>query len=158
MKIQIAIGASCVVACACSLATAQVDSPSPYTSEFRFPSQPDWVEGEELTAALGDSYVIPTGMMFGEGSDFWFGNSADDKSIPDIDGTDVDYIAMNSIFGLEKGLWYKYEAPGNGESTPGNVYQYTMVFDVYIAGDTPDGVIGLWQGNGTNYKQCRVIH
>ena len=157
MKIQIAIGASCVVACACSLATAQVDSPSPYTSEFRFPAQPDWVEGEELTPALGDSYVIPTGMMFGEGSDFWFGNSADDKSIPDIDGTEVDYIAMNAIFGLDKGLWYKYEAPGNGESTPGNVFQYTMVFDVFIPGDTPDGVIALWQGNATNYNNAELF-
>ena len=100
MKIQIAIGASTVVACACSLATAQVDSPSPYTSEFRFPAQPDWVEGEQLTAALGDSYVIPNGMMFGEGADFWFGNSADDKSIPDIDGTEVDFVkeGLNEAF------------------------------------------------------------
>ena len=142
--------ASAVVLGFAAVATAQVASPTGYTSEYNFPAQMDWVDGEPLVAARGDSILTPTGMTFGEGADFWFGNSATDPTVPGIDGQDVDYIAMNGIFGAERGLRIDVYAPGNSDGGNGNIFEFTFVFDVFVPAKTGSGLIGLWQGNATN--------
>ena len=119
--------------------------PTAGTAEWRFDDVNPAV-GTPLEAAHGDSTMTPRGMV--EGTDWQLGRS-DGDTVPHIDGVETGYIMLDNVYGVGSGLETYYLAPGNGGGGCCDVFQFTIIQDLFIPADQFE-LQCLWQGNATN--------
>jgi len=69
---------------------------------------------------------------------------------------------LNSVWGKGRGLRTILDAPGNGDGFPTDIYEFTLIYDVFIpaTGDPPapaGNYQALWQGNANNANDAEFF-
>ncbi|MCH2161874.1 MAG: metallophosphoesterase family protein [Phycisphaerales bacterium] len=119
--------------------------PTVDTAEWRF-DDASFAVNQTLHAAHGNSIMTPRNMTLG---DDWDAGVTDNISIPHINGMPTSYIMLDNVYGANTGLEVEYDAPANGGGATGDVYHFTIIYDLFIPEDQME-LQCLWQGNDTN--------
>ena len=131
--------------------TTSKDFPTQGSSEWRF-ADANPTTGQDLQPAFGTSRLIPLGMTLG--SDWSLGTTG--GAVPDIAGQQASFIRLDNVSGPNTGLQTWFDAPANGGGGTGDLYHFTLIWDLFLDSSQVD-LQALWQGNATNSNDAELF-
>lgn len=126
--------------------------PTVGTAEWRFNDIAP-ADSFPLDADHGASVMFPWGMSKGVN---WDISTTGDGVMPHLDGQPTGYLWLDNVYGASQGLRTFYLAPGNGGGGASDVFEFTIVWDVYLEGHQSE-LQALWQGNASNSNEAELF-
>jgi hypothetical protein len=133
-----------------STAWAQQVAPTNETTEWRFTGDSDTQYIDRVYGIATLEYADGDGGATDTNDEFII---SDGTTVPHIDGTPVSCLYFKARGSNAQGYQCRsgIDDPGNG------VYQFTMIFDMFIPTGNNDGFLGIWNGNASNTNDAELF-